>query len=174
MMRFSSELLVCNKRALGRATAIATILFTFNVVTTNAQDFEPEELQPQSPSGSPSSPPSSSLLTDDDIMSDNRKEIMFNSTEIYDATDRATNISTTITSFLDKSASTGKLSLRWLNITEIVARALHIFNTECRPNEIALTGTWIVGSAQYLPLLQTIHLSRKKGNNLAPRITFLG
>lgn len=152
MMRFSSELLVCNIRALGRATAIAAILFTFNVVTTNAQDFDPEELQPQSPSGSSSSS-SSSLLTDDDIISDNSEEIMFNSTEIYDATDRATNIWTNITSLLDKSDSIGKMTLRWSNVTEIAARTLHIFNTECRPNEIALSGTWVVGSAQYLSVI---------------------
>ncbi len=152
MMKFSSELLVCSLKGLGRATVFATILFTFNVVTTNAQDFEPEELQPQSPSGS-SSPPSSSLLTDDDIMSDNSEEIMFNYTEIYDATDRPTNISTTISSLLDKSDSVGRMTLRWSNVTEIAARTLHIFNTECRPNENALSGAWVVGSAQYLSVI---------------------
>lgn len=152
MMKFSSESLVCSLRALGRATAIAAILFTFNVMTTNAQDFEPEELRPQSPSGS-SPPPSSSLLTDDDIISDNNEEIMFNSTEIYDATDRATNISTNITSLLDKSDSIGKMTLRWSNVTEIAARTLHIFDTECQPNEIAISGTWVVGSAQYLSVI---------------------
>lgn len=166
MMEFLSELLVCSLRELGRATAIAAILFTFNVVTSNAQDFEPEELQPQSPSSSssPSHPSSSPLLMeDDDIMSENSEEIIFNSSEIYDATDRATNISTTITSLLDKSDSVGKMTLRWSNVAEIAARTLHIFNTECRPNEIALSGTWVVGSAQYLSVIANYPSIKEEG-----------
>jgi plastocyanin len=155
MTRFSPELSLRDMRAVGSATgAIAAILFLiFDVSTTNAQESEPEELQP-SISPSPTPPPSSSPpLLLDDILSDNGEESVLNSTRALDASDRTTNIPPTMTDFLDKSASGSQLSLRWSNITEVPARTLHIFDTKCQPNEIPLSGTWIVGSAQYLSVI---------------------
>ncbi|MDQ4101023.1 MAG: hypothetical protein M3115_02400, partial [Thermoproteota archaeon] len=153
MTRFSPVFSVCDIRAVGSAAgSIAAILFfIFNVSTTNAQESEAEELQ-QSIS-SPPPPPPNPLLLMDDILSDNGEESVLNSTQAPGASDRTTNIPTTTTDFLDKSASGSKLSLRWSNITDVAARTLHIFETKCQPNEIPLSGTWIVGSAQYLSVI---------------------
>jgi len=46
-MRLPSELFLGDIRALGLAATIVAILFTFNIVTTDAQDPELEELQSQ-------------------------------------------------------------------------------------------------------------------------------
>ena len=91
MIRFSYELLVYDRRALCRATAIVAILFTFNVMTTDAQQPEFPELQPASHTLSPGS--SSSLLMDDRIF-DNAEENVLNSTQIYYTTDSTIKMST--------------------------------------------------------------------------------
>jgi hypothetical protein len=89
----------------------------------------------------------------DDRIFDNAEENVLNSTQIHDATDSTIKMATTITISLDKPASESKLTLRWSNITEVAARTFHIFSTECQSNEIPRSGTWLVGSAQYISLL---------------------
>jgi plastocyanin len=138
-MRGSSlKLLVCEIVAIGIATAIAVILFTFDLKITAAQEQESEELQQQFP------PSSSSSASVDDRITEIIQEIIANSTQIYDGSN---------SSSIDNSSSSDYLTLRWSNITHVAARASHVFNTKCQTNEIPLSGTWYMGSPQYLSVI---------------------
>jgi hypothetical protein len=138
-MRGSSlKLLVCEIVAIGVATAIAVILFTFDLKITAAQEQESEDLQQQFP---PSSSSSASVV---DRITEIIQEIIANSTQIYDGSN---------SSSIDNSTSSDYLTLRWSNITHVAARASHVFNTKCQTNEIPLSGTWYTGSPQYLSVI---------------------
>ncbi len=143
MRRSSSKLLVCEIMGIVLATAIAAILFAFPVEITTAQEQESEELQQQSP------PPSASV---DDRITETMQEIIANSTLIYNGSNTSS-IQNTINSSTDNSASGDKLTLRWSNVTYVAARTSHVFTTECQPNEIPLSGTWHIGSGQYLSVI---------------------
>jgi hypothetical protein len=138
-MRGSSlKLLVCEIVAIGVATAIAVILFTFDLKITAAQEQESEDLQQQFP---PSCSSSASVV---DRITEIIQEIIANSTQIYDGSN---------SSSIDNSTSSDYLTLRWSNITHVAARASHVFNTKCQTNEIPLSGTWYTGSPQYLSVI---------------------
>jgi plastocyanin len=138
-MRGSSlKLLVCEIVAIEVATAIAVILFTFDLKITAAQEQESEDLQQQFP------PSSSSSASVDDRITEIIQEIIANSTQIYDGSN---------SSSIDNSTSSDYLTLRWSNITHVAARASHVFNTKCQTNEIPLGGTWYMGSPQYLSVI---------------------
>jgi hypothetical protein len=139
-----------NALVLTAAVTIAVILFVANVPIVNAQ----EQQQP---------PPSSSASVDSrtaDIMQD----IMANSTQIYNGSGGTTQPAA--------GDGAGNLTLRWSNITDVVARASHVFNAECQPGETPLSGTWLIGSGQYLSVIanypsSSIGEEESTSNNLA-------
>ena len=152
MTSSSSKLLVHEKKVIGLAIAIAIILFTFSAKIANAQGLEELQQKPTPPdSPSSSSFPSSSSLYN--RITDTMREIISASIQIYNNSSNSTTIPATITSSTDKSASSEKLTLRWSNITDVDARTSHVFSTQCQPEETPLSGTWLIGSAQYLSVI---------------------